>query len=59
MTRTKATHIVHFVFFFWLAVSIALGLTTIATLLTLPDQTQTHGEVGSSRAPVRTVIGQH
>jgi hypothetical protein len=52
MTRTKVTRIIRILFFFWLAVSIALDLATIVTLLRLPDQRHEYGEPASSRAPV-------
>lgn len=51
MTRTKVTRIVRIVFFFWLVVSIALGLTTIVTLLRSPAQRHEYG-ARSSGAPL-------
>ena len=49
MTRAEVTRVVHIVFFLWLAVSIALALTTIVALLPLPDRRHGYEEVGSTR----------
>jgi hypothetical protein len=51
MTRTDVTRIVRIVFFLWLIVSIALGLTTIVALLPLPDQRHEYEEAGRRRVP--------
>ena len=52
MTRTKVTRIIHVVFFLWLVTSIALGLTTLVTLLPLPDERHGYEEAGNSRVPL-------
>jgi hypothetical protein len=50
MTRTEVTRVLRIVFFFWLVLSIALGLTTIVELLPMPDRRHDY-EAGSSRVP--------
>ena len=58
MTQPRVRCMIHIVFSFWLIALIALALTTIVTLLPLPDQERGLKEVGSSRWPLANGDGR-